>query len=335
MKILHQDLKKGEIKVKVEGEEDCWHLYNIVEEGDYIEGFTYRSKENTGDKIRSKKVEKERVYLKIKVTDKEFHEFTNVLRIRGIIVEGIEETGAYHTFNIQPNMEIKIIKEEWKDIHLKRLKESLKIQPKIAILSMDDEYATIAIVHEYGLQELATIFSHKSGKMYESKYDEKGYYGEILSKIKNINVPIAIVGPGFDKNNFVEFAKGQLKNYVVENTAHAGMPGAYEAIKRGVIEKINKENRVAKEIKIMEKFFEEISKDGNAIYGIEEIKNALDMGAIEKLIVLDSMVREYEDIIKKTEQMGGDVVIISHFHEGGAKLQALGGLAALLRYKLR
>ncbi len=334
MKILYQDLKKGEIKVKVEGEEDCWHLYNIVEEGDYIEGFTYRSKESTGDKIRSKKSEKERVYLKIKVTDKEFHEFTNILRIRGMIVEGIEETGAYHTFNIQPNMEIKIIKEEWKDIHLKRLKESLKIQPRIAILSMDDEHATIAIVHEYGVEELATIYSHKSGKMYESKYDEKEYYGEILSKVERLNVPIAVVGPGFDKNNFVEFAKGRIKNYIVENTSHAGMTGVYEAIKRGVIERINKENRVTEEIKIMEKLLQEISKDGNAAYGIEEVKKALERGAIEKLLVLDDMVREYEEIIKKTEQMGGEVVIISHFHEGGAKLHALGGLAALLRYRV-
>ncbi|MCD6171065.1 MAG: mRNA surveillance protein pelota [Thermoplasmata archaeon] len=333
MKILHKDLKKGEIVVKVQSYEDCWHLYNIIEKGDFISGYTYRSREERGNKIRSKKEEKERVYLKIKVTDKEFQKFTDRLRIRGIIVEGIEEK-AYHTFNIEPNIEIKIEKK-WDDISLSRIKRATKIEPKIVVVAIDDESATIAIIHEYGIQEIATIYSPHSGKMYDEKeQDKKSFYGQILSKILEIDMPLVIIGPGFEKDKFIEFAKDKLKKYIVEPTAHAGMTGINEAIKKGIVEEIYKENRVTKEIKIMERVMEEIAKDGLIAYGREEVIKAIENGAVEKLIILNSMVRGNEEIIKKAEKIKADVVVISEWHEGGEKLAALGGLAALLRYKI-
>ena len=330
MKIIKQDLKKGEITVKVQDYDDCWHLYNIIDVGDMIGGYTYRILREADDKIRKKKGERERVYLKIRVTDKEFQKFTNRLRIRGVIISGTEEK-AYHTFNIQPNMELKIEKE-WKEIHLRRLKEASKKQPKIAVIAIDDESATIAIIHEYGIEEIATINLNRSGKMYGE--EEEKNYGEILAKITNIGLPIVIVGPGFEKDKFIAYAKGKIKNFIVEATSHAGMVGIKEAIKRGIIEKIVEENRISKEIKIIEKILEEIAKDGMVVYGVEEVKKAIEMGAIEKLIILNSMVREKEDLIKKAEEIKAEIIIISDFHEGGEKLASLGGVVALLRYKI-
>ena len=330
MKIIEQDLKKGMIKLKIESFEDCWHLYNIIEEGDYISGYTYRSISQSQDKIRKKKEEKQRVYLKIKVTDKEFQEFTNRLRIRGIIVSGTEEK-AYHTFNIEPEMEIKIEKE-WKDYQLKRLKEALKKHPKVCVVAIDDENATIAIIHEYGIEEVANIKLNRKGKMYEG--EEKKNYGEILSKISSMEIPIVIIGPGFEKDNFVEYAKGKIKNYIVEPTAHAGMVGIKEAIKRGIIEKIDEKNRVAMEMRSVEEILEKIAKNEPVAYGKEEIKKAIELGAVEKLLILNSMVRENEELMKKAEKIGAKIVIISDLHEGGEKLAALGGLAAALRFQI-
>ncbi|KAA0006711.1 MAG: mRNA surveillance protein pelota [Thermoplasmata archaeon] len=330
MKIVEQDLKKGIVVVKIQSYDDCWHLYNIIEPGDYISGYTYRSVQQAGDKIRKKKGEKERVYLKIKVTDKEFHEFTNRLRIRGIIVEGSEEK-AYHTFNIEPDMEIKIEKE-WKDVHLKRLKEALKKHPKLCVLAIDDEAATIAIIHEYGIEEIANIKLNRKGKMYDG--NEEKNYGEILSKVAPLELPLVIIGPGFEKENFVEFARGKLKNYIVESTAHAGMVGIKEAIKRGIIEKIDEKNRVAKEMRVVEEILEEIAKNGAVAYGKEEVEKAIEMGAVEKLVILNSMVRKEEELLKKAEEMRAGIIIVSDLHEGGEKLAALGGLAALLRFRL-
>jgi len=333
MKVVEKDLKKGIIKLLVQGKEDCWHIYNIIEKGDYLSAFTYRSKKVDNDKIRSKKEEKERVYLKIQVEDKEFQKFTDRLRIRGKIVEGIEEIGAYHTISIEPGMEIKIEKE-WKEHHLKRLKEAMKIHPKVAILAMDDEIATIAKVHEYGVEEVATIYSNHAGKMYQSSYDKKEYYGQILAKIKSLNMPLVIVGPGFEKDSFIEFAKDELKNYVIDSVSQAGMPGVYEALKRGVVEKIIKENRITKEMKIIEEIMERIAKNEKIAYGKEEVEKAIEMGAVEKLIILNNLIMEEEELIKKTEEIGGEIEIINEWHEGGQRLASLGGIAAFLRYEI-
>ena len=101
MKTIFQDLKKGIVKVKIQTDDDCWHLYNILDIGDKISSLTYRSKKEDDEKIRSKKEEKEKVFLKIKPTNKEFQEFTNRLRLRGEILEGTQDIGAYHSFNVE------------------------------------------------------------------------------------------------------------------------------------------------------------------------------------------------------------------------------------------
>jgi len=333
MKIVEQDLKRGMVKILVQGKEDCWHVYNVVEKGDYVSAFTYRSRKGESDKIRSKKEEKERVYLKIQVEDKEFQKFTDRLRIRGRIVEGVDEIGAYHTISVEPGMEIKIEKE-WKEWQLKRLREATKKHPKIVIVAIDDEMATIAKVHEYGVEEVATIYSNRSGKMYGNGDDKREYFGQILTKIKSMSLPVVIVGPGFEKDAFIEFSKGELKNYFVDNVSHSGMAGVYEALRRGIIEKVMKENRVAKEMKFVEEIMERIAKNEKVAYGEEEVKKAVEMGAVDKLFILNSMVMEEEELIKKAEEMGAEIEIINEWHEGGSRLASLGGIAAFLRYEI-
>ena len=60
------------------------------------------------------------------------------------------------------------------------------------------------------------------------------------------------------------------------------------------------------------------------------------MGAIEKLIVLDKIVRseDLENSMDMVENMSGEVLVISSEHEGGKQLEALGGMAAILRYAI-
>lgn len=42
MKILHKELDKGVIKLRVDNADDLWHLSHIVESGDLLFGKTYR-----------------------------------------------------------------------------------------------------------------------------------------------------------------------------------------------------------------------------------------------------------------------------------------------------
>jgi len=82
--------------------------------------------------------------------------------------------------------------------------------------------------------------------------------------------------------------------------------------------------------------------ESNVTYGMKEVENAAQFGAVEKLVLADTMLREasderrllVEDLMKSVEQKGGNIIIVSTEQEAGAKLIALGGIAALLRFAL-
>ncbi|MCX6668063.1 MAG: mRNA surveillance protein pelota, partial [Euryarchaeota archaeon] len=94
MKVIFRDLRHGEIKLMPENLDDIWHLYNIIDEGDLVRGMTFRTNEQKDDKIRSKKAEKKRMKLGIRVKEVNFHEFSDRLRILGIIEEGPQDLGS-------------------------------------------------------------------------------------------------------------------------------------------------------------------------------------------------------------------------------------------------
>jgi protein pelota len=77
-------------------------------------------------------------------------------------------------------------------------------------------------------------------------------------------------------------------------------------------------------------------------YGIDDVESASQIGAIEKLVLADTMLREAEDeqrlriekIMREVEHRAGSVTVVSTEHEAGAKLLSLGGVGALLRFPL-
>jgi len=100
MKVIFQDLNHQEIKLMPENLDDIWHLYNIIQKNDLVRALTYRTDEQSTDKIRSKKSTKKRIKLDIRVEEVKFHEFSDRLRIHGIIEEGPQDKGSYHTLNV-------------------------------------------------------------------------------------------------------------------------------------------------------------------------------------------------------------------------------------------
>jgi protein pelota len=73
------------------------------------------------------------------------------------------------------------------------------------------------------------------------------------------------------------------------------------------------------------------------------VEKANSMGAIDKLLLTDSLLREaldekresIERLIREVENRRGEVIIVSVEHEAGVKLNSLGGIAALLRFPIR
>ena len=347
MKIVFKDIKHGEIKLIVENLDDLWHLYNIIDQGDLVRAVTFRTEEQKEDKIRSKKPEKKRMKLGIRVNDIKFHEFSDRLRIQGKIEEGPQEIGSFHTFNIEAdNMErLSIVKKDWKDHQLQRIDEAIKLRNQVILtfVCLDDESATIAVLRHSGIQYITEINSNRSGKMYESKDTEHEYFREIISVVKNNKTKdsvLIILGPGFTREHFIKYGQDRepqlFEKSIVYGTGNSGMNGIQEAIKTGIVDQITKENRVVFETNLVEKIFEEIKKDGLAIYGIEEVKNALIIGAVERLLITDILIRKKigEELLYLAKQNKSDFTIINTINEAGKKLEGIGGVAAILRYKI-
>jgi len=347
MKIIYKDLKKGIVKLVPENMDDLWHLYHIIEKGDLVRALTFRTAEQKTDKLRTKKADKKPMVLGIRVKDVDFHQFSDRLRIHGIIEEGPQDLGSHHTINLKAGefKDLTIEKEKWKVGQLKRLDEAVRTRGKhdIMFVSMDDEEAMVGILRNSGIQILAEIESGKSGKLYESKEYEREYFGKIIGVLKNAkdkDMALLIVGPGFAKDKFYSYGKEiapeLFSNAFIHGTGNSGISGVYEAMKGGAAEKIGKENRVVKETKLVERLLEEISKDGLATYGREEVIKAIKSGAVSHLLIIDKLARTDigEDILSLAKEYGSDFTIVNSSHEAGKKLEGLGGIAAILRFLL-
>ncbi|HLD41469.1 MAG TPA: peptide chain release factor aRF-1 [archaeon] len=119
--------------------------------------------------------------------------------------------------------------------------------------------------------------------------------GELAnSKFKDLKdlKGIIIGGPGPTKNEFAEgdFLLYNLKNKVlgIVDLSYTGEMGLREAVERS--QDILKEASVSEEKKLLDKFFEELSKvSGLAIYGLKETVQALENGNVDLLLLTDSI----------------------------------------------
>ena len=85
---------------------------------------------------------------------------------------------------------------------------------------------------------------------------------------------------------------------------------------------------------MVEKFIEKLEKDEAVTYGLDHVSKAVELGAVDTVLISDKLVKENQELLKNTENNGGTVRIISSEHEAGEKLFNMGGIAAILRYKL-
>ena len=342
MKVL-EEVKRGkqlELKLVPESVEDLWHLKHILEKGDVVFSLTKRISESS-DKLRSDK-EKVTVRLGIEVEKVEFQKFSNRLRITGKIVAGVEDSG-YHTISITPGKELSIIKE-WKKEQLERINYAVESseRPEVVIVTIEEGEAVIGVLRQWGVDEVAEI---RKGYAKDAGSLRGEFFSDVYSALKNINFEYLIIaGPGFTKDDFAEFLKEKDpelgKKVVLCDASSIGVRGFVEVLKRGVVDRIAGEVRLSREAELLEKLMEEIAKDGLAVYGLEEVKKAKDYGAIETLLVVDEFLiaeRERWDIdefLREVEGMGGKIVVLSSDFEPGKRLTALGGIAALLRFKI-
>jgi protein pelota len=352
MKVIPR-LKEGKIKVVPENLDDLWYLKGVIREGDEVAGRTVRRIRDE-EKLRADQGKRIQVHLGLKVEDLSFHPSITRLRVRGKIVKGPEDLvslGSYHTMDIKPGDGITIFKEKWRPWELQRLKEAERAAetPLVLIVAIEDDEAEFALVRRYGVDHLMRINGHVSGKKAPGERESalRDFYSAVASGLRGAlqrhDVKAVIIcGPGFTKEDLLAYIKEKDPTTAnlcfLEGAGSGGRTGIQEAIKRGAVERAVKESRVSLETRLVEQLFTEVGRDtGLATYGIHEIKKALSLGAVDKLLVSDDLLRRdsrIEGLMEKTKKIRGNVIIISAEHEAGERLLALGGVAALLRFRV-
>ena len=348
MRVTKRFLKgrEGEIAVTAETLDDLWHLKYIIEKGDMVFALTKRKADAASDKIRPEKVEKVKVRLGIRVEELEFHKFANRLRVHGPIEHGMD-AGSYHTLNLELGTNLSIFKEHWKNDQLQRIKDAEEAgkRPKVVIVAIEEGDADIGFVRHYGIE----VYSHinqSSGKRETGLRDE--FFKEIVGQLRHAvpeDASIVVAGPGFTKDDFMKYFREAQKDLaskaLTEDTSMIGMSGFQEVLRRGAVDRIMQESRIARESTLMEELIKEIAMSGKAAYGFADVRNALDFGAVETLLIADETLREEREkggidrLLLEVEQAQGKVVVFSTAFEPGEKLHKLGGIAALLRFKVQ
>lgn len=340
MKAEYGELLKafGEIRLFPETIDDIWHLDHLIHPGDLVFATTFRTVEAASDKIRPEKAEKKPVRLGIRVEKVEFHHYANRLRVAGTIEQG-PDTGSHHTFNVEPGYEISVIRT-WSRRDLERIDRAVRasVYDVLHILSIEEGEAELFRVRQYGPEPVMAI-TMGSGKGADTN-NRAAFFEAVYEQVALITGPLVVAGPGFIKDDFMKFFRDRdsekaAKTVVVE-TRRGGAGALQEVIGLGTLEKLVGDMQLAREVNLMDEFLKRISKGEPVAYGRAEVERAADSGAIEQVLVADTLVRDpgTTALLEEAERCNADVVVFSTNFEPGKKLESLGGIAAILRFAI-
>ncbi|MBI2549978.1 mRNA surveillance protein pelota [Candidatus Woesearchaeota archaeon] len=339
MKILKKDLKHGKVVVQAQSLDDLWCLSQVVLKGDTVSGKTTR-------KVRLGSAEeavKKTYTLSLAVEDSEFKD--QCLRIRGATTEQHEDIpkGAHHTITAEPGEVLTITKARWQKYQLDRLQQATQEQLKALIVVFDRESCLLARLKSRGYEVVAEL----KGKVRKKDYaatTATNFYKEIIAAIKEYderNNPdkIILASPAFWKEELANELKSDpiRKKVAIATCSSVSENAIDEVLKRPEMDTVLANAMASKELRLVDELMTEIAKDGKVAYGKKEVGEAIGAAAVEKLLVTDVRVYnnpETEALMKKVEDTGGKVFIINSENQAGQKLDALGGMAAILRYKM-
>lgn len=338
MKILHRDLKRGVIAIRVEDEDDLWVLKNVIKEGDIVVARTLRDVKVDGEGKRRLPMT-----LAIKVKNIYFQPFSSRLRIHGVIVDGPEEyglRGSYHTFNVDVGSELEVIKDLWDTSLLRRLERASSRGIRALLVALDFDELAIAMLYNQGVKYLLEKSLPGINKNLESI---DGIVNEVvealINVLNNVKADAVVVGsPAFIKDVVVD-KLSKLVNVKVfkDSVSSGGRVGIEELMRRDSVRNLLRELDVIESERVFNEFMELLIKNPSRVaYGINDVRIASSYNAVARLLVIEDLLSEpeVEEILSSVEVMGGEVRVVSNESPVSTRLKGLGGIIAILRYDL-
>ncbi len=236
------------------------------------------------------------------------------------------------------------------------LEEMLADKDVYGLVVLDHRDATLALLRGKTITVLMKTHSEVPGKFKAGgqsaprfararELANKEHYKKIADYMKEQFLPmgnnlqgIIIGGPGVTVNDFMnhDYVTGDIKRKIIgtKDLSYTDEYGLQELLDKST-DLLEKEE-IAREMKIMERFFKQLLDNaGKVTYGEKETLRALDMNAVDTLLVSESLeeekIFEWEE---KAQKGGAEVRIISVETREGVQLREMGGVAAILRYEI-
>ncbi|MBD3248929.1 peptide chain release factor 1 [Candidatus Woesearchaeota archaeon] len=243
-----------------------------------------------------------------------------------------------------------------KEFVIEHLEDMLEHREIYGLVVMDRRDANIAMLKGKTIVQLLKSHSEVPGKFKAGGQSAqrfariregaaKAHYKKVAEHMKdqflgNKNLKGIIVGgPGPTKYDFVEggYITQELKDKIIaiKDLSYTGDFGVQELVDKS--EDILAKEEIAGEKKIMNKFFEYLSKNTNMVnYGEGEVMQNLQIGAVDTLLLSEDLNEEKIDLFEKeAEKVNTNVEIISTETREGIQLRDIGMVAAILRYEVQ
>jgi len=346
MQLITFDFKKGFVKLKVNDKDDLWYLSHLIDQGDLVRGKTTR-KIKIGEGENAKSVKKT-LTLSIEAETVELNE--NSLRINGKVVEETEDVpkGSYHSITLEETSEFSLEKPQWLSYQKQKLQEACEKKYDYLLCLFDREEVLFALTKKSGYEILAELKGEvqKKAKAVEVRKDFQEEIIKTLQSYAQRYNPSSIIlaSPAFYKEDLYKKipASDFKKKIVLAICSDISERSLDEVMRRPELAETLKHSRARQEQLLVEELLKEINKNDKAAYGWKEVQEAINSGSVLKLLLTDEFVRkkraagefaEVDQGMKTVDSLQGEIHIISSESDAGKKLNGLGGIAAILKYK--
>jgi protein pelota len=363
---LHRRIEKdlsGSVEFHPESPEDTWAIFQLLEDGDRVTASDDR-KTATGERVRLR-LTLELAAVRDKAT---FDPATGQIRVTGRNTEGSEHVkqGAFHTLGLDVRHKVALHKERWDpQLHLARLRDMeapAAAGAVVAVVMMDAGSAQVCFVGG----SLTTIAARVELAVPKKRTGAQGHeqgmqrFFEALAQslLRHVDFSVCkavvLASPGFVKDDFLAFALREAASrealrplldnrakFVLARAAGGGTRHLPDALRDPVVAARLADTRAAGEVAALARFFEVLATDSaRAQYGWRHVRAAADGGAVEALVVCDSLLRvrdaaarsAYAALLAECRAAGADVHLVSSMHAAGEQVAQMGGLCAVLRF---
>ncbi|OXB40022.1 mRNA surveillance protein pelota [Cryptococcus neoformans] len=304
MKLINKYIEKdgsGYVTLRPEDDEDMWHVYNLISEGDRVRAMAVR-RVQTVSSTGSSDSYRVRTNLTLEVTKTTFSpaasssqgngqgekkEPTASLQISGKVVEENEfvKMGAYHTLDLEANRDFRLTKETgWDSVALERVQESTQEGrgAEVGAIVCGEGTAALCLLSEHMTVirqriDMPVPRKRKGGTSGHDKAVENFFstvYQAILRLIPFQTLKaIVIASPGFTKDALYEYIFQQAtlqsnkpllasrSKWIKVHSTTSHVHGLVEALKAPEVSKMLAGAKFAREGLGLDKFHKMLATD--------------------------------------------------------------------------